>query len=218
MMNTVFTIQIFSAAIVILSVILMQTVKKNSTLVSIYIFQSLGLIALLGTEAIQESSFGLILVTVIMFLIKIIIAPSVFMRLIKKSHLNLSASTYLNIPMTLIVLLGILIFSQSDILSQYLSFFPILPQIRTTLVSGILMSLFLIINRKGALSQIIGVLSLENTIFIFGIFLGVKQLSALELGILFDVFFWIVVSSVFVTMIYRNFGSFDISKLNQLKK
>ncbi|HET9947035.1 MAG TPA: hypothetical protein VFQ63_03145 [Patescibacteria group bacterium] len=218
MINTVFNLQLLCASLIMLSIILMHIVKKNSTLVTAYILQSLGLVVLLGSGAIQEKSFGLLVVTAIMFVIKIIVAPSLFIRLIKKSHLNLSASTYLNIPLTLSILLGILVFSQSDILTPLLTLLPVIPQIKTILISGILMSLFLIINRKGALSQIIGVLSLENTIFVFGIFLGVRQLSALEIGLLFDVFFWIVVSSVFVTMIYRNFGSFDISKLNQLKK
>ena len=196
----------------------MHIVRKNSTLVTAYVFQSLVLVVLLGIEVYQEASLGLLLVTLVMFVIKVIFAPVLFRRLINRSHQNLSATAYLNIPMTLIVLLILFVFSQSEILSQVSSLFPATLPLKGVLMGSLLMSIFLIINRKGALSQIIGILSLENSIFTFGILLGVRQQSALELGMLFDVFFWIMISSIFVSMIFKNFGSFDISKLNQLKK
>ena len=218
MMHLSSTIQLLCASLIGVSVIWMQLVKKNTTLVQAYVLQSVGLIVLLGMEVYSQMSMGLLLVTVAMFVIKVIVAPTLFTRLIHTSHQNLSATTYLNIPMTLVVLLGLVAFAQSDILAPI---FPLIAQtspLRMILIGAILMSMFLIINRKGALSQIIGVLSLENAVFTFGIFLSVKELPALEMGILFDVFFWIVISSIFANMIYRNFGSFDISKLNQLRK
>lgn len=218
MINIYTIVQLLSASIITLAIIWMQIVKKNTTLVNAYIFQSAGLIILLGMEVFRQFALGLFIVTLFMFFIKIIIAPTLFYRIIKKNHENLSATTYLNVPMTLIVLLAILSFAQSNILSPIFPLLSMYSPLRITLMGSVLMSMFLIINRKGALSQIIGVLSLENAVFTFGIFLGVKQLAALEIGILFDVFFWIVISSIFANMIYQNFGSFDISKLNQLKK
>lgn len=217
-MNITTSIQLMCASIMIVALILMHIMKKNNTLVSAYVLQSLGLLGLLGVEVYQGLSLGLLAVTAAMALIKLVVAPALFVQLIKKSHQNLSASSYLNIPMTLIVLLILVIFSQSDVFVPIFTLLSVIPQLKIILMGSLLMSIFLIINRKGALSQIIGILSLENSIFAFGIFLGVRQLSALELGLIFDVFFWIVVSSFFVTMIYRNFGSFDISKLNQLRK
>ena len=218
MIDGFITIQLLCASLIMLAIIWMHIVKKNTTLVTAYMVQSVGLIVLLSIDVYMRHSLGLLFVTIAMLLIKVIIAPTLFRRLIHKSHQNLSATTYINIPITLIILLGTLAFAQSDIVAPLLPLLSSASPLRIILVGSILMSLFLIINRKGALSQIIGVLSLENTIFAFGIFMGVRELSALELGLLFDVFFWIVVSSIFVSMIYRNFGSFDISKLNQLRK
>lgn len=218
MIDMIVPLQLFAASLIALSIIWMHIVKKNSTLLTAYIMQSSGLLILLCLEVYSNFSLGIVLVTLIMFLIKIIFAPTLFFRLIKKNNENLSATTYLNVPMTLVALLGILSFAQSDILSPIFPLLAMHSPLRIMLIGSILMSMFLIINRKGALSQIIGVLSLENAIFAFGIFLGVKQLSALEMGILFDVFFWIVVSSIFANMIYKSFGSFDITQLTQLKK
>ncbi len=218
MIDLLSSLQVIALTLMTIASVLMHTMKKNSSLVNTYILQSICLIALLGMELSVHLSPGLIVITVVMFLIKIVFAPTLFSRLIKQSHLNLSTSTYLNIPQTLMVLLLLLAFSQSDIFSPVFSLLPVVPEMRTMLLGNLLMSIFLIINRRGALSQIIGILSLENAIFVMGIFLGVKQLHSLELGILFDVFFWIVASSMFVRMIYQRFGSFDIGGMNQLKK
>ncbi|MEK7572011.1 MAG: hypothetical protein AAB553_07095 [Patescibacteria group bacterium] len=218
MTDILFSLQLFALSLMTVSSVMMHIVKKNNTLVNAYIMQSLCLIILLGVELSHQFSLGLVVITLVMVMIKIIIAPMVFSGIIKQSHLNLSTSTYLNIPMTLCVLLALLGFAQSDVLSPFFLLLPVGSEMRIMLIGNLFMSIFLIINRKGALSQIIGVLSLENAIFVLGLFLGIRQLHALELGILFDIFFWIVASSMFVKMIYQKFGSFDISSLNQLKK
>ena len=218
MTEFLFSLQLFVLSLMTVASVMMHLMKKNNSVVNAYILQSFCLIVLLGVELSHQFSFGLLVITVVMFLIKIIVAPTVFSGIIKQSHLNLSTSSYLNIPMTLCVLLAILGFAQSDVLSPFFVLLPVRPEIQLMLIGNLLMSIFLIINRKGALSQIIGVLSLENAIFVLGLFLGIKQLHALELGILFDVLFWIVASSMFVKMLYQKFGSFDISALNQLKK
>ena len=107
------------------------------------------------------------------------------------------------------------IFAQSDVFSPFTALTPLL---RVLLIGGMLMSIFFTINRKGAISQIIGILSLENCIFTFGYFLGLQQSAALEISMLFDVFFWIIISSIFVRTIIKHFGSIDVTQLRELKK
>ncbi len=196
----------------------MNVAKKNTTLVTAYLVQSTFLVALLSIQAYQESSFRLFLVVMCMFVIKVFIAPRVFLRFINRSHLNFSASTYLNVPMTLAVLILLTLFAQSEVFSPLFQFVSHAVQVKIFLAGSVLLSFFLTINRKGALSQIIGVLSLENCIFAFGNFLGVKQAISLEMGILFDLLFWVIISSIFIAMIYRHYGTLDLSELRQLKK
>lgn len=196
----------------------MNIVKKNSTLINLYVLQSLAVVGLLGIHAFEKASLTSYLIVLIVFAIKIVIAPRFFYSFINRSKLNLSASTYLTVPLTLIILLALIAFSQSDILKPLNSLINETPEVRMMLMSSILMSLFLVTNRKGALSQIIGVLALENSIVALGFFIGSKQTFGLELGILFDVGVWIVIASVFVSMIYKHFGTHDVTKLTELKK
>jgi hydrogenase-4 component E len=208
-------LQLIFALVIFLTVVIMNVAKKNNTLVTSYLIQSVMLVTLLGIKAFHEASFEVGLVAAVLFFIKVIIAPQVLRRVLHRSKAHLSASTYLNVPMTLLSMILLCIFAQSDIFSPFAS---LTPPLRILLIGGMLISFFLTINRKGAISQIVGVLSLENCIFAFGYFLGLEQSAALEIGMLFDVFFWLIISSIFVRMILTHYGTLDVTELKALKK
>lgn len=214
-METFIQIQLFFALIIFLAVVIMNVARKNTTLVISYLIQSLMLVILLGVRSYYEMSFEMGMVTMILFIIKVIVAPQVLFRILKQHKANMSASTYLNVPMTLGSLILLCVFAQSDIFS---SFFSTAPLLKIFLIGSMLMSFFLTINRKGAISQIVGVISLENCIFTLGYFFGLKQGAALEIGMLFDIFFWIIISGIFVRMMLKHFGSIDVTELRELKK
>lgn len=216
-MNNLLPFQLSLIIIIFLSVVLMNVVKKNTALTMLYLVQSVALTILLGTNAFIEKSLGLFLVTIVMFVVKVIIAPMMFMKVIRRSHLNISTSSYLNVPLTLAMLIGLCLFAQSEVFSPFSFITSAIPQLRLLLFGSILISFFLIINRKGIVSAIIGVLSLENCIYTVGLLLGVAQLPSLELGILFDVLFWMAIATVFIHIIYKHYGSFEVTELTHLK-
>lgn len=213
-MQTIFIFEV----VLFVTTILMHVVKRNSTIIIIYLCQSLALVGLLGIHAYQEQSIGSFIIALIVFVIKVLIAPRFFLRLINRSHQNLSSSTYINVPMTLGVIVGLIFFSQSDIFFSLNKLTGEMPALRMMLISAIFISLFLTINRKGVLSQIIGALSLENSIVAFGFFIGLQQPFNLELGILFDILIWVIISTVFVSMIYKQFDSYDVTRMRHLKE
>ncbi len=212
------SLQLVCLTLMTLSLVAMHVVKKYTALASAYVLQSLCLLVLLGIELSEHFSWGILGIFFVTLIIKIVIIPKVFSRIIKQSRLNLLSPTYLTIPMTLCVLLLLLIFARSDVLSPLATLLSEPLELRTMLFGNLLLSIFLIINRKGALSQIIGILSLENMIFVLSIFLQIKQLFSLELGILFNLLFWVIASSIFLKGLFQKFGSYDITALNQLKK
>ncbi len=64
----------------------------------------------------------------------------------------------------------------------------------------------------------IGILSLENGIVCFATFAGLEQTPGLQLGVIFDIFVWVIIATVFISMIYRHFGSLDVSAMRTLKE
>ena len=210
--------QFIAIAAVFLSAVLLHITKRNSTAVSLYFIQSLAVAALLFQPLFENFSPVIMLMAVLTLAVKAVVAPLFFLRLVKMHQLKFSASTYLNTPLTLIVIAALAALANSRIFSHIASIDPDDKKILALAIAVILVSFFLIINRKGAMSQIIGILSLENGIVSFAVFSGLEQSPALQIGVIFDLFVWVIMVAVFTSMIYKQFGSLDVTELKHLKE
>ena len=205
-------------AAIFLSAVLLHITKRNSTAISLYLIQSLAIAALLFWPLAENFSPIILLMAVLTLAVKAVVAPLFFLRLVKRHQLKFSASTYLNTPLTLIVIAALAALTNSRIFSHIASIDPDNRKILALAIAVILVSFFLIINRKGAMSQIIGILSLENGIVSFAVFSGLEQSPALQIGIMFDLLVWVIIATVFISMIYKQFGSLDVTALKHLKE
>lgn len=203
--------------IIFLSVILMHLFKNNVYVVYLYVIESLMISLLLIYSAVSDSQNALLAVAILVFVVKVIIAPRFFLRLIKKLNLTRPAKSYLSLPVTLIVLTAITVATHSKTFNALTSLSPLNEKALLISFSAIFTSLFLIINRKGAFSQMIGVLSIENAIVAFIFAAGLSQGPGLELGVLFDIFVWIVIATFFITNIYKKFETLNVTVMTNLK-
>lgn len=205
-------------AIIFVTIILMHLTKKNSTTIWLYVLQSVMVVFLLIVSSVENLSLLIALSLLATIIVKLFVAPTFFSNLVKRHQLVFSATTYLNTPITLLVIAALVAFTRV-FLSAPLGLVTNLNEtLLVTAVSCILTSLFLIVNRKGALSQMIGILSLENSIVAFAFFAGLEESPSLQLGIMFNLLIWILIASVFASMIYRTFGSLDIGEMKYLKE
>jgi hydrogenase-4 component E len=200
------------------SVVFMHIAKKNSGVIFLYSVQSLIIAVVLFYSSLIEASVLLVVVAVATFLVKVVIVPYFFSGLIKKHRLQFSVSTYLNTPLTLIALMLLTALSYSHFFGPLTILAPEKENALSLAIAMVLVSIFLIINRKGALSQMVGILSLENAIVSFAYVAGLETTAGLQVGILFDIFIWVVIATVFASMIYRHFGSLNVSVLKHLKE
>jgi len=203
-------------AIVFVSIVCMHLAKKNSTVVWLYVLQSAAVVFLLIASSLAELSLLLVVALIATIVIKLFVAPNFFLKLITRHQLVFSATTYLNTPLTLFCLAAIVAFIQSFLRTPLTIFTQIDTSLLIIAVSAIFSSFFLIVNRKGALSQMIGILSAENSIVAFAIFAGLEQSPSLQLGIMFDLLVWILIASIFASMIYKQFGTLDVSEMRHL--
>jgi len=208
----------FLETVLFLSVIFMHLAKKNFAVIFLYALQSFIVTFILFSSSLKEDSLLLMAVATATFFVKVVIAPCFFFGLMKKHRLQFSVSTYLNGPMTLIVLTLLTAFSYSHFFRPLTILSPYDGNALLLAVGMILISLFLIVNRKGVLSQMVGILSLENAIVSFAYITGLEASAGAQVGILFDILVWIVIATGFASMIYRHFGSLDSSAMQHLKE
>lgn len=81
-----------------------------------------------------------------------------------------------------------------------------------------LIGFFTMLNRRKALTQVLGLLSLENGLFLAAISLTYGMPLIVELGIFFDVLVAVMVLGILVSRIREVFDSMDVSKLRKLRE
>lgn len=81
-----------------------------------------------------------------------------------------------------------------------------------------LIGFFTMLNRRKALTQVLGLLSLENGLFLAAISLTYGMPLVVELGIFFDVLVAAMVLGILVFRIREAFDSMDVSKLRKLRE
>lgn len=208
----------FLETVLFLSVIFMHLARKNFAVIFLYAVQSFIITFILFSSSLKEVSSLFMVVAAATFLVKVVIAPYFFFRLMKKHRLQFSVSTHLNGPMTLIVLTLLTAFSYSHFFKPLTILAPQDGNALLLAVGMMLISIFLIVNRKGVLSQMVGILSLENAIVSFAHITGLEAGAGAQVGILFDILVWIIIASVFASMIYQHFGSLDASAMQHLRE
>jgi len=203
--------------IVFLTLVFLHLTKKNLSSSVAYVIQSSAIVVILSGSFLETKNIYLLLLILFTLVVKIILAPIFFNRLVKKHNLSFAGSMYLNTPLTLIAVAILTSVAHSQKLAPLTSIVSGDNTLLALALSNIFISLFLIINRRGAISQIIGVLSLENSIVAFIIFAGLEQSPALQAGIIFNIFIWIIIATAFASMIYEQFGSHDVTFMKKLK-
>ena len=209
-------ILLFLEIVVFGAAVFLHLTKKNSSAVRLYIAQSSAIALLLLLPAFGEPSPLLVIAIVATITVKLFIAPYFFFGLIKKHRLRFSVSTYLNTPITVLVIAALVAFTQTAVFRPLTQLAADGRNLLLLSVATIMISLFLIVNRKGALSQMLGILSLENGIVSFALFAGLEQNPGLQIGITFNILIWIIIATVFISMIYRQFGSLDVTTMKEL--
>ena len=84
-------------------------------------------------------------------------------------------------------------------------------------IAVILIGLFIMITRRKAITQVIGLLFMENGLFLAGFSLTFGMPAIIELGVLFDMLMGVIILGIFAVQIKRAFASSDLDKLTVLK-
>ncbi len=209
-------ISLYIGILIMLPAAMMHFVKREMTAVWLYVFQSMMVVIMMAVFSVEGMSLLLVAMLAITILVKVVIAPFFFFRLIKKHQFKFSVKTYLNGPVTFFLMIGVLAVLQSlyGRLPTPLVIYG--ENVFIVFTAAFFISLLLLINRKGVLSQALGILSLENSIIAFSILIGLEQSPGLEIGVIFDILLWVVIASIFVSMIYSHFGSLDVTEMKEL--
>ena len=193
-----------------------RIINNNITLLAI---QSLALSILafyLGFTG-GEIGWHMVVVGLLTLIIKVIILPWLFYRLVDKIAVLREVSR--SVGMVPSILIGVLLVGLTGfyIVPVLLKGILVENQLLSVSLSTILLGCYYMISRRSALSQLLGVIVMENGLFLCAVAVTGGMPLIIELGIFFDLMVGALVMGLMTYQIRDTFNTLDTKYLNKLQ-
>src|SRR5215470_2732656 len=217
-MDSVFaqTCVLGSSLVLIFGVILLWR-RSVTAYITAFKWQSIVLSALTAVVAYFGHDPELYWVAVALALLKAVIIPWLLRGMERRFAAERELQPYVNTP-TSLVIAGLLVLFGYAITRPLVALSQLPTRAGMPLAMGlVLVSLFVVISRKKALTQVIGFLMLENGLALLAV-LGTYGIPLIvELGVFLDALMGFLVMQIFVYQIHETFESIDVEQLNRLR-
>jgi hydrogenase-4 component E len=209
-------VNLFASALLFIAFAMLAQ-RRIVTLINLFAAQGLALVGSTVTVALATSQPHLLYSAAITFALKVIALPYILHRLIRRLNVKWDIETLINIPTMMLVGIVLVVFAFN--LALPISEFS-RSIARGTLgiaLACVLLSFLMMITRSKAVPQVIGFLSMENSLFFAATSATYGMPMVVELGIALDVLVGMVILGVFLFQIREQFDSLDIHHLEKLK-
>jgi hydrogenase-4 component E len=195
----------------------MLMAKRMPALVRNFRMQSFFLFLFTLLVASRDASVQLYIVAALIFVLKVTAIPYFLLRIGQKIKVNEDLGLFINPQLSII--LGLVLTYLAGMFSRFVFPAQILSDgvALTVAFSVVMLGLVLMIFRMRAFTQIVGLLVMENGLFLLASFISGGMPFFVEIAIFFDVFVSVVILGLFVYRINRLFTHIDINKLARLR-
>jgi hydrogenase-4 component E len=208
----------FFAALLVVLNFGMLVQRRMLGLIRLLILQGLVLALNLVFIAYATQQKELYLSVLLTLILKVWLIPYILLRLLIRFNIHGKIELLVNIPTTLLVGFALVIFA-FDVSFSIPSFTTAAyPHVLALALASVFLSSLMMIVKRKAVSQVIGLLALENSLFFAANSTPYGMPLVVELGIAFDVLVGLFIFGIFFFQIRENFDSFDLKHLENLKE
>lgn len=212
----------FLCFIFLISSLWMLSTRNITKSVYLLIFQSLALsILMIGipmfSMGYEFNFFHSAIAALLTFFVKVVLLPLIILRVNRKLRSN--DLVPMNMPQGLSLLIGIFLIGFSQILnsSGFFSISHLSSVYSFYAISSILIGCFYMLSHRALLCQIIGIIVMENGIFLYSVSLTNGMPLIFEFGTFFDLLVGGLVMGIMTNYIHGLFESTDTENLSELK-
>ncbi|MCZ7397765.1 MAG: hypothetical protein O8C59_04580 [Candidatus Methanoperedens sp.] len=202
-------------ALILVSTFMILGSTRLYSCVRAFGIQSFLLACVAGIVAISTGKIDIYIVAILTILIKAAIIPYIFIYIIREIKVKREVELYVSVSLSLIIG-GVLV-----VISYYLiRSINIMSELSSLSLSAsmslVSIGLFIMISRKKAIMQMLGILIMENGLFLGAISLTYGMPLLVELGIFFDVLIGVLIMGILIFRINKTFESIDTDMLKTL--
>jgi hydrogenase-4 component E len=205
------------AVVIFLTTFLIVAQGRMLPWVNTYAIQSLALALLAATVAWFTDSPHIYVVALLTVVIKVLIIPRFLVYVMEHIKVAKEVQSLISTPASLLISGGLAI----------LAYFVTAPIIahgnaitRNCLaisLAVVLIGLFIMISRRRAIAQIMGLMIMENGLFLAAISMTYGMPLIVEIGVFFDILVGVLIMGVFAFRINRTFDTIDTGILRRLR-
>jgi hydrogenase-4 component E len=206
------------AALLLLIAFAMLTQRRILSLIDLFALQ--GLVLAISTAIVAYSARRpeLYISALITLALKVAFLPWFLHWLIRKLNVRWDVEAVVNIPVQMLIGIVLVIFAFNLAAPISAIAGTVTKSTLGIAIACILLAFVMLITRRKAVSQVIGLLAMENGLFFAATSATYGMPMVVELGILFDVLIGSVIFGVFFFHIRDTFESLDIHHLEKLKE
>ncbi len=203
---------------ILLTAISINSLGRIESWIKAYMINSWLLALLIFFVAVKNPEHHLYLASTLTFASKGLVLPFFLKSIVSQIKGTHTIRTYLSTSLSLIIS-GIIIVIVYVSLGKGIFVTGFSSFVLKISVAVILIGLFIMITRRRAVAQILGLLFMENGVFLAGFSLTFGMPTIVELGVVFDLLMIVIIMGVFMIQIKQKFSSAaaDIDKLTNLK-
>ncbi len=205
------------AALVLLGAFAAVSCSRMPALVRTFAFQSIALGALAACVAYFTDSPQIYVVAVLTIGLKGFVIPRMFSQIMNRIKVEKEVDPLLSIPSSLLVSGGLAVLAYYITEPLITHGEPITRNALALSLAVVLIGFFIMISRRKAITQVVGLLIMENGLFMAAISLTYGMPLIVELGIFFDVLVAVLIMGVFAFRINNTFDSLDTSFMRRLR-
>ena len=217
-MTTVFSqLSVLGASLALLCAFVLLGRRGVPAHVNAFAWQSTALAGVTAVVARYGGRPDLFVVAAMLLGIKGVAIPWLLGRMEARFHAEREMEPYVNTA-TSLVIAGLLVVLGYAISRPLVALSRLPTRAGMPLAMGlVLVSLFVLVSRKKAITQVIGFLMLENGLALLAV-LGTYGVPLIvELGVFLDALLGFLVMQIFVYQIHETFESIDVERLSRLR-
>ncbi len=213
----VYVIEDLLVALILLSSFVMLSSRWISFYIHAYGFQSFLIFILTLVLGIESQNIDLYFVAFLTLFVRTIIVPYILLKMIKKFNIKEEVKLIIKIPLSIISGLLLTVFAYFLIYRLISPFSPkIVINASSIALSLIFIGFFMIISRFTTITHILGLLVIENGIFLLSVVVVPTLPIIVELVVLFDILVTVVAMLILSLFMKMQTGSFSTTMLNRL--
>jgi len=190
--------------------------REVRAIVAMLRVQGLCLAAVAGVLASHERNAGLLVTAILVLAVKGFVVPGLLGRVVRADPGSRETSPLVNVPASLVSAAVLIVVAY--VVSSKIS--VLAPSTATHLapigVATVLVGYFMLVTRRRAVSQIVGLLLVDNGVAVVTFLLTSGVPLIVELGASLDVLLVVVVLQVLVGSIRDRTGSSDLDQMREL--